>query len=159
MSNPADASLLSGSPRPSGASCAAGSPRPSDAPRPRTLPWMKYTAEALSHWGLGNAATRPLSLSENATYLVETPGHRADTSCACIAPAIAKNRGFAASLLGSTTLPAKATSKSQARFQHAAEIRSARSPTQKALRNAPCSSNILKERSLRKPAWQLRWKG
>lgn len=79
MSNPADASLLSGSPRPSGASCAAGSPRPSDAPRPRTLPWMKYTAEALSHWGLGNAATRPLSLSENATYLVETPSGNART--------------------------------------------------------------------------------
>lgn len=35
------------------------------------LSWTSYTREALSHWGLENAAVRQLSLSENATYLVE----------------------------------------------------------------------------------------
>ena len=35
------------------------------------LRWMTYTREALEHWGLGDAAAKPLSLSENATYLVQ----------------------------------------------------------------------------------------
>lgn len=36
------------------------------------LSWTGYTREALSHWGLEDAAVRQLSLSENATYLVES---------------------------------------------------------------------------------------
>lgn len=36
------------------------------------LSWTGYTREALSHWGLEDAAMRQLSLSENATYLVES---------------------------------------------------------------------------------------
>ena len=36
------------------------------------LSWTGYTREALSHWGLEDATVRQLSLSENATYLVES---------------------------------------------------------------------------------------
>lgn len=36
------------------------------------LSWTGYTREALSNWGLEDAAVRQLSLSENATYLVES---------------------------------------------------------------------------------------
>ena len=35
------------------------------------LRWMTYTREALACWGLQDAAVKPLSLSENATYLVK----------------------------------------------------------------------------------------
>ncbi len=37
------------------------------------LSWTSHTREALSHWGLEHAAVKRLSLSENATYLVESP--------------------------------------------------------------------------------------
>ncbi|KFI63761.1 phosphotransferase enzyme family protein [Bifidobacterium cuniculi] len=37
------------------------------------LDWMGYYREALAGWGLETANVRPLSLSENATYLVTTP--------------------------------------------------------------------------------------
>lgn len=36
--------------------------------------WARCAGEALSGWGLGNAGTALLSLSENATYLVEPEG-------------------------------------------------------------------------------------
>lgn len=37
------------------------------------LAWMRYYREALTAWDIGNANVEPLSLSENATYLVTLP--------------------------------------------------------------------------------------
>lgn len=41
------------------------------ADAPSGLEWMKTTGQALAHWGLEDAFVKALSLSENATYLVE----------------------------------------------------------------------------------------
>lgn len=48
----------------------------SDKERPTSeyLEWMQYTSQALAHWGLEDADTKLLSLSENATYLVRAAG-------------------------------------------------------------------------------------